>query len=132
MVQVSSRTASAAAQSAVARLSKGKAALALELIGYNSDLGAAMKYAFGNAFVCKVRCASASLAPNECTGALSDCPFCNHHQTRAEWHAETSRLSKTLCIYCNHPEIFALRHILDPILSFVHHSWQSSIRTHSP
>ena len=52
-MQVSSRTASAAAQSAVARLGKGKAALALELVGYDNDLGAAMKYAFGNAFVCK-------------------------------------------------------------------------------
>ena len=52
-MQVSSRTASAAAQAAAARLSKGKAALALELIGYGAELGAAMKYAFGNAFVCK-------------------------------------------------------------------------------
>ena len=51
--QVNSRTASAAAQSAAARLSKGKAALALELVGYDAELGAAMKYAFGNAFVCK-------------------------------------------------------------------------------
>ena len=25
------------------------------LIGYNQDLGAAMKYAFGNAFICRVR-----------------------------------------------------------------------------
>ena len=51
--QVSSRTASAAAQSAAARLGRGKAALALELVGYNEDLSAAMKYAFGSAFVCK-------------------------------------------------------------------------------
>ena len=54
-VQVSSRTASAAALSAAARLGKGKAALALELVGYDQDLGAAMKYAFGNAFICRVR-----------------------------------------------------------------------------
>lgn len=59
-VQVNSRTASAAAQSAAARLSKGKAALALELIGYDAELGAAMKYAFGNAFVCKARLLSRS------------------------------------------------------------------------
>jgi len=72
VVQVSSCTASAAAQSAVARLSKGKAALALELIGYDSDLGAAMKYAFGNSFICKVCCAAASWALNKCTGALND------------------------------------------------------------
>ena len=53
MLQVSARTASAAAQSAAAKIGKGKAALALELIGFDADLGAAMKYAFGNAFVCK-------------------------------------------------------------------------------
>ena len=53
-LQVSSRTAPAAAQSAAARLSRGKAALALELVGYDEDLSAAMKYAFGSAFVCKV------------------------------------------------------------------------------
>ena len=53
-LQVSSRTASAAAQSAAARLGRGKAALALELVGYDEDLSAAMKYAFGSAFVCKV------------------------------------------------------------------------------
>ena len=52
-MQVSSRTASAAAQSAAARLGKGRAALALELVGYDADLSAAMKYAFGSAFVCK-------------------------------------------------------------------------------
>ena len=98
MVQVSSRTASAAAQSAVARLSKGKAALALELIGYDSDLGAAMKYAFGNAFVCKVRCTATSLALSECTGAFSERPCCYPYQTGAEGYAEISRLSKALCI----------------------------------
>ena len=53
-LQVSSRTASAAAQSAAARLGRGKAALALELVGYDEDLSAAMQYAFGSAFVCKV------------------------------------------------------------------------------
>ena len=52
-LQVSSRTASAAAQSAAARLGRGRAALALELVGYDEDLSAAMKYAFGSAFVCK-------------------------------------------------------------------------------
>ena len=53
MLQVSARTASAAAQSAASKLGKGKAALSLELVGFDADLGAAMKYAFGNAFVCK-------------------------------------------------------------------------------
>jgi len=41
--QVSSHTASAAVQLAVARLGKGKAALAVELIGYNEYQGAVMK-----------------------------------------------------------------------------------------
>jgi structural maintenance of chromosome 2 len=53
-VQVSGRVASQAAQAAAARLGKGKATLALELVGFDADLSAAMQYAFGNAFVCKV------------------------------------------------------------------------------
>ena len=31
------------------------AQLALELVGYDSELKAAMAYVFGNAFICKVR-----------------------------------------------------------------------------
>ncbi len=53
VLQVSARTASAAAQSAATKIGKGKAALALELVGFEAHLEAAMKYAFGNAFVCK-------------------------------------------------------------------------------
>ena len=70
-VQVNSRTASAAAQSAVARLGKGKAALALELVGYDNDLGAAMKYAFGNAFVCKARTPIPSDVIRDCSHAFT-------------------------------------------------------------
>lgn len=40
---MSSHTASAAVHFAVARLGNGKAALAVELIGYNEYLGAVMK-----------------------------------------------------------------------------------------
>ena len=69
---MSSHTASAAVHFAVARLGSGKAALAVELIGYNEYLGAAMKYAFGNSFICKVRCAAASWALSKCTGVLND------------------------------------------------------------
>lgn len=50
--QVSSRTASSGAQAAAGRLG---AQLALELVGYDSELKAAMAYVFGNAFICKVR-----------------------------------------------------------------------------
>lgn len=50
--QVSSRTASSGAQAAAGKLG---AQLALELVGYDPELKAAMAYVFGNAFVCKVR-----------------------------------------------------------------------------
>lgn len=40
---------------AAQRVSNGNAQLALELVGFNQDLAAAMQYVFGNAFVCKVR-----------------------------------------------------------------------------
>ncbi len=52
--QVSSHGPSATAQQAATRMSDGKATLALELVGYDAEVAAAMKYAFGNAFVCKV------------------------------------------------------------------------------
>lgn len=52
--QVNARTASSAAQKAARSLSKGKASLALELVGYDEELSSAMSYVFGNAFVCKV------------------------------------------------------------------------------
>lgn len=47
--------ASAAVQAAAARLGGGRAALALELVGFDGELGAAMRYVFGNAFVCQAR-----------------------------------------------------------------------------
>ncbi len=47
--------ASPAVQAAAAKIGRGRATIALELVGFDADLGAAMKYAFGNAFVCKVR-----------------------------------------------------------------------------
>ena len=37
---------------------------ALELVGYDAELSAAMKYAFGSAFVCKVRVKPAASAPS--------------------------------------------------------------------
>lgn len=59
-MQVNGRTASNAAQKAARSLSKDKASLALELVGYDQELSSAMNYVFGNAFVCKVspKCAS--------------------------------------------------------------------------
>lgn len=53
--QVAGRVASTAVQAAAARLGGGRAALALELVGFDADLGAAMRYVFGNAFVCQAR-----------------------------------------------------------------------------
>ena len=62
-LQVNGRVASAAVQAAAAKLSRGKASLALELVGYDAELGAAMQYAFGNAFVCQVRVFAACAMP---------------------------------------------------------------------
>lgn len=41
-------------KAAAARVGGGRAALALELVGFDQELGAAMRYVFGNAFVCQV------------------------------------------------------------------------------
>ena len=46
--------AASSVRAAAQRVSSGDAQLALELVGFNQDLGAAMQYVFGNAFVCKV------------------------------------------------------------------------------
>lgn len=40
--------------SAAAKLGGGKAQPALELVGYEGEVEAAIKYAFGSAFVCQV------------------------------------------------------------------------------
>jgi len=53
--QVAGREAPPAVKAAAARLGGGRAALALELVGYDAELGAAMRYAFGSAFVCQAR-----------------------------------------------------------------------------
>lgn len=47
--------AAASVTAAAQRVSNGNAQLALELVGFNQDLSAAMQYVFGNAFVCKVK-----------------------------------------------------------------------------
>lgn len=60
--KVSSGGPSAAATKAAARLSSGKATLALELVGYQSEVAAAIKYAFGNAFVCQDAATAKQLA----------------------------------------------------------------------
>jgi hypothetical protein len=52
---VAGREAPAAVRAAAARLGGGRAALALELVGYDAELGAAMRYVFGSAFVCQAR-----------------------------------------------------------------------------
>ena len=52
--QVKPHVAAASVTAAAQRVSNGNAQLALELIGFEQDLSAAMQYVFGNAFVCKV------------------------------------------------------------------------------
>ncbi len=54
MRQVKPHVAAASVTAAAQRVSNGSAQLALELVGYDQDLTAAMQYVFGNAFVCKV------------------------------------------------------------------------------
>ncbi|KAK9829006.1 hypothetical protein WJX72_003368 [[Myrmecia] bisecta] len=63
--KVSSRAVPASVVNAAQRLSHGKATLALELVGYDAELSAAMQYAFGGAFVCKDSATAKSLAFNK-------------------------------------------------------------------
>ncbi|KAK9836025.1 hypothetical protein WJX81_006911 [Elliptochloris bilobata] len=60
--KVAGRVASAAVQASAARLGAGRAALALELVGFDQDLSAAMRYVFGNAFVCQDASTAKALA----------------------------------------------------------------------
>ena len=53
-LQVKPYVAAASVTAAAQRVSNGNAQLALELVGYDQDLTAAMQYVFGSAFVCKV------------------------------------------------------------------------------
>jgi structural maintenance of chromosome 2 len=53
--KVSARDIPAPAVAAARRLGGGKAQPALELVGFDQELSAAMKYVFGGAFVCQVR-----------------------------------------------------------------------------
>jgi structural maintenance of chromosome 2 len=53
--RVQARGASAEQQVAAAKVSGGEAKLALSLVGFDSELQAAMQYVFGAGFVCKVR-----------------------------------------------------------------------------
>lgn len=52
--KVSGREVPPPAAAAARRLAGDKAQPALELVGYDGELSAAMKYVFGGAFVCKV------------------------------------------------------------------------------
>jgi hypothetical protein len=54
-VQVSSRDLHPNAVAAARKMAGDKAQPALELVGYDQELSAAIKYTFGGAFVCKVR-----------------------------------------------------------------------------
>jgi structural maintenance of chromosome 2 len=52
--RVSRREVAPAAAAAARRLAGAKAQPALELVGYDQELSAAMKYVFGGAFICQV------------------------------------------------------------------------------
>ncbi|KAA6425080.1 MAG: structural maintenance of chromosomes 2 [Trebouxia sp. A1-2] len=60
--KVKPHVAAASVTAAAQRVSNGSAQLALELVGYDQDLTAAMQYVFGNAFVCKDSCTAKALA----------------------------------------------------------------------
>ena len=53
-MQVKGKVPPANVQKAAQQLSQGKASLALELVGYDTSLTAAMQYAFGGSYVCQV------------------------------------------------------------------------------
>jgi structural maintenance of chromosome 2 len=70
------------AKKAAAQMAPGGAArVALELVGYDSELTSAMKYVFGSSFVCKVRPLTGQNRLARGTGALlskyNDLPFCD-------------------------------------------------------
>ena len=56
--KVTSRDLPGVVRSAARKLASDKACPALDLVGYDQELAAAIKYAFGGAFVCKVGDAS--------------------------------------------------------------------------
>ena len=60
--KVSAREVAPSAAAAARGMVGDRAQPALELVGYDAELSAAMKYAFGSAFVCKVRAAPGSRA----------------------------------------------------------------------
>ena len=63
--KVSARSLPGAAKRAAAELAGDKAVPALELVGYDSELEAAMQYAFGSAFVCNDSATAKKLAFNK-------------------------------------------------------------------
>ncbi|DBA81803.1 hypothetical protein WJX77_004664 [Trebouxia sp. C0004] len=60
--KVKPHVAAASVTAAAQRVSNGSAQLALELVGYDQDLTAAMQYVFGNAYVCKDSSTAKALA----------------------------------------------------------------------
>ena len=54
-LQVSGRVPPGSVMNAAQKLSKGRAQLALQLVGFEVQLTAAMQYVFGSAFICQVQ-----------------------------------------------------------------------------
>ena len=53
-LQVNGRVPSASVQGTAQHLSRGNASLAIELVGYDTELKTAMQYVFGSSFICQV------------------------------------------------------------------------------
>ena len=68
--KVSSRDIAPPARAAARKMAGDKAQPALELVGYQEELAAAMKYAFGGSFVCKVGLLPAACCPCGCAAPL--------------------------------------------------------------
>ena len=69
-MQVSGRVPAGSVMNAAQQLSKGRAQLALQLVGFEGQLQTAMQYVFGSAFICQVHIAPTDNWPICCGFAL--------------------------------------------------------------
>jgi hypothetical protein len=92
--QVRFSEAPAAVLSAAASLGAGKAQPALQLVGYEPEVQAAIKYAFGTAFVCKVRDgAAAAVGRRAGMPRLLGAAGAPHMRARAHAHSTSTPLA---------------------------------------
>jgi hypothetical protein len=88
---------SAAVLSAAAKMGGGKAQPALQLVGYEDEVEAAVKYAFGNALVCQVR-GRAEPVPHPHTGLPGQLNRCQAAGSRAEMTETDADTCVKLCV----------------------------------